>query len=136
MRDACGLSIIHCWWGLSTLLRRRLNCRGMKCETGNPCSLTKNGVGQRECSFHMMSPLALSSMGVPSRPPMRFASLPRHRGEGVGIKRTRAQKSQRDVEKSAPKLTNGGKLQSKNELNATMPLRFHNLVGRLNVASQ
>jgi hypothetical protein len=84
----------------------------------------------------MLSPLALSSVGVPGRPPTRFASLSRHCGEGVGIKCTRAQKSRKDVEKNTPELTNGGKLQSKNELNVTMPLRFHNLVGRLHMASQ
>jgi len=56
-------------------------------------------------------------------------SLPRHRSEGVGIKHTKAQKIRKDAEKNTPELTNGGKLQSKNQLNVTMPPSFHRLVG-------
>jgi len=77
----------------------------------------------------MLSPLSLSSVGVPSQPTKGFTSLTRHHSEGVGIKRTTAQKNWKDAEENAPELTNGRKLQRRNELNVTMPPRFHRLVG-------
>jgi hypothetical protein len=103
----------------------------MECETGDPRSLTKNGVGQRECFFHMLSPLVMISVGVPSRSLMRLASLPRHHGRGVSVKLTRAMKNPQgqDPKRNTPELIVVGELQSKDEPTATRPLCFHILVG-------
>ena len=122
-----GLSIIQCCWGINDLLHCRLNCRSLECEIGDPRSSTKNGVGQRECSFHMLSPLTMSSVGVPSWPAMRLASLPRHRGRGVSVKLTRVLKNHQghEAKRNAPKLTIGGELQRKDELVVTRSLCFH-----------
>jgi hypothetical protein len=86
----------------------------------------------------MLSPLVMSSVGVPSHDPrLRLASLPRHHGRGVSVKLTRAQRNHhgQDAKRNAPELTIGGELQSKDEPVVTRPLCFHILVGRLHLAS-
>ena len=85
----------------------------------------------------MLSPLTMSSVGVPSQPRLRLASLPRHRGRGVSVKLTRVQKNHQghDAKRNAPELTIGGALQSKDEPVVTRPLCFHILVGQLHLAS-
>ena len=85
----------------------------------------------------MLSPLAMSSVGVPGRPTTRLASILRHHGRGVSVKLTRAQKNHQgqDAKRNAPELTVGGELQRKGEPTATRPLCFHILVGRLHLAS-
>jgi hypothetical protein len=83
----------------------------------------------------MLSPLTMSSVGVPSRPAMRLASLPRHRGRGVSVKLTRAMKNPQGqgIERNTPELIVVRELQSKDEPIVTRPLCFHILVGRLHL---